>query len=213
VSERQPVDGAPRDAVLDEIEARAAQLRALIEQTPPTAQYEATSSVVEIRLPRRRHVLLAAGGLLIAAGVLLFVLLVAGVSLLGVLLLAPGLLLLALAIGWRPFYSLYLPGLALTGWGAGMIVDKALGSAFFLGLVGLGAGLVVAWLVRRVQAGWAHAWPLVTGLVLAGLGVLPGLAWSVVWHAWPLVLVGAGIVLVLVAVVPRRRAGGPPARR
>ena len=214
MSERRPVDGPPRDPVQDDIEARAAELRALIESTPPAVHYDATLNIVDLRLPRRRHVFLAAGGLLIAAGVLLFVLLVTGVSLLGVLLLAPGLLLLALAIGWRPFYSLYLPGLALTGWGAGMIVDKAIGSAFFLGLVGLGAGLIVAWIVRRVQAGWAHAWPVVAGLVLAGLGLLPGLAWSVVWHAWPLVLVAGGVVLVLVAVLPRRRrVGGPPARR
>ena len=218
MSEKGPDPGRgsvpPHDPALDDIEARAAALRALIERTPPTAHYDAAATVVELRLPRRRHVLLAAGGLLIAAGVLLFVLLVTGVSLLGVLLLAPGLLLLALAIGWRPFYSLYLPGFALAGWGAGMIVDKAIGSAFFLSLVGLGAGLVIAWIVRRLQVGWAHAWPLLTGLVLAGLGVLPGLAWSVVWHAWPLVLVAGGVVLVLVAVLPRRgRAGGPPARR
>ena len=87
-----------------------------------------------------------------------------GVSLLGVAIFAPGVLHLALAIGWRPFYSLYLPGLALTGWGVGMIVDRAIDSPMFLSAVGLGCGLALAWLIRRRQAGWAHLWPLVFGL-------------------------------------------------
>jgi hypothetical protein len=209
------------DPLHDEIEARAAELRALIAASPAPASsassrsYDQPASWLEIRAARRRRWLLAAGGLLMAAGVLLFVLIVTGVSLLGVMLLAPGVLLLALAIGWRPFYTLYLPGLALTGWGAGMIVDKAVGSPAYLSLVGLGCGLVLAWILRFRQAGWAHLWPLVCGIALAAIGLLAGFdrPWSLAWHAWPLAIIAVGLVFVVRAVLPARRVGGPPARR
>ncbi len=209
------------DPMHDEIEARAAELRALIAASPApgstssSGPYDTPASWLEIHESRRRRWLLAAGGLLMAAGALLFVLIVTGVSLLGVMLLAPGVLLLALAIGWRPFYTLYLPGLALTGWGAGMIVDKALSSPAYLSLVGLGCGLVLAWVLRRRQAGWAHLWPLIGGLALAAAGLLAGYhhPWSFAWHAWPLAIVAVGLIFVARAVLPARRVGGPPARR
>lgn len=207
------------DPLHDEIEARAAQLRALIAATPipgsSSPAYDTPPNWLELHETRRRRLLLAAGGVFVAAGALLFIVIVTGVSLLGVMIFAPGTLLLALAIGWRPFYALYLPGLTLTGWGAGMIVDKAVGSPAYLSLVGLGCGLVLAWLVRRRQVGWAHPWPLVGGVLLAALGLLAGFShpWSVAWHAWPLAIVAVGLVFVARALLPGRRAGGPPARR
>jgi hypothetical protein len=209
------------DPLHDEIEARAAELRALIAATPlplsasSSSPFDSPPSWLELHETRRRRMLLVAGGVLIAAGALLFVLIVTGVSLLGVMIFAPGALLLALAIGWRPFYALYLPGLALTGWGVGMIVDKAVGSPAYLSLVGLGCGLVLAWVVRRLQARWAHPWPLVGGVALAALGLLAGFdhPWSVAWHAWPLAIVVVGLAFVARALLPGRGAGAPPARR
>ncbi len=206
-----------RDPLEDELAARAAELRALFAATPDADRGPGAAapwSYLELRERRRRRWFLLAGGLLVAAGALLFVLIVSGISLLGVMILAPGVLLLAAAIGWRPFYFLYLPGLALTGWGGGMIVDRALHSPAYLSLVGLGLGLVIAWIVRRIQAGWAHRTPLVAGLLIGALGALAGLhhPWSVVWHGWPLVLVALGVVLVVRAVLPARKAGGPTAR-
>ena len=217
----KPGPGSPVAAPLDEeIEARAAELRALIAATPAPTSYGRPAGWLELHERRRRRYLLVAGGALMAAGALTFVLIMTGVSLLGVAIFAPGVLICALAIGWRPYYSLYLPGLALTGWGLGMIVDRAIGSPLFLSAVGLGCGLALAWLIRRIQAGWAHLWPLLFALFFAGSGVLAGFdhPWSLVWHAWPLLLVALGAGFVARAVLPRRRvsgppAGGPPARR
>ncbi len=211
--------GPPADPLADplaaEVEARAAGLRALIEAAPAQTKYGAPAGWIELRDHRRRRVLLAAGGLLMAAGALTFVLIIAGILLLGVAIFTPGVLLLALATGWRPFYWVYLPGLALAGTGLGMIADRAAGSPMILSAVGLGGGLVLAWLIRRVQVGWAHLWPLVFGLFFAGFGVLAGFdhPWSVVAHVWPLLLVVIGLVLVVRAVLPSRRVGTPPARR
>jgi hypothetical protein len=210
-----PVAEPPADPLAAEVEARAAGLRALIEAAPAQTEYGAPAGWIELRERRRRRVLLAAGGLLMAAGALTFVLIMTGISLLGVAIFTPGVLLLALATGWRPFYWVYLPGLALAGMGLGMIADRAVGSPMILSAVGLGGGLVLAWLIRRVQVGWAHLWPLVFGLFFAGFGVLAGFdhPWSVVAHVWPLLLVVIGLVLVVRAVLPSRRVGGPPARR
>ncbi len=217
------------DPLHDEIEARAAQLRALIAATPMTRSSSSSSSSssfssssfgsppgwLELHERRRRRLLLVAGGVLMAAGALLFVLIVTGVSLLGVMIFAPGALLLAVAIGWRPLYGLYLPGLALTGWGGGMIVDKAVGSPAHLSLVGLGCGLVLAWLVRRLRTGRARPWPLVAGAALAALGLLAGHdhPWSAAWHAWPLAVVALGLAFVARALLPGRRPGAPRMRR
>ena len=203
------------DPLVDEVEARAAELRALLRAAPAETTYGPAAGWLEIRERRRRRVLLAVGGLLMAAGALTFVLIMTGISLLGVAIFAPGVLLLALATGWRPFYWVYLPGLALAGMGLGMIADRAVDSPMFLSAVGLGCGLVLGWLIRRVQVGSAHLWPLVFGLFFAGFGVLAGFdhPWSVVAHVWPLLLVAVGLVFVIRAVLPNRRADGPPARR
>ncbi|HUK78649.1 MAG TPA: hypothetical protein VL117_13805 [Thermoleophilia bacterium] len=205
----------PADPLADEVEARAAELRALIKAAPMQTEYGPPAGWLELRERRRRRVLLAIGGLLMAAGALTFVLIMTGISLLGVAIFTPGVLLLALATGWRPFYWVYLPGFALAGMGLGMIADRAVGSPMILSAVGLGCGLTLAWLIRRVQVGWAHLWPLVFGVFFAGFGVLAGFdhPWSVVAHVWPLLLVVVGLIFVVRAVLPSRRAGEPPVRR
>ncbi len=195
----------------------AARLRALMRAAPAapaSPPQDRPPSLPELRERRPRRGALVAGGVLIAAGALTFVLLLGGVSSLSLAIFVPGVLLVALALGWRPVYVLYLAGLALAGWGAGAIVDRAIASPMFLSAVGLGCGLSFAWLIRRVQAGRAHLWPLVFGVFFAGLGVLAGFDHprEVAWHAWPLLLVAAGVALVLRAVLPQRRGVGRPPR-
>jgi hypothetical protein len=163
---------------------------------------------------RRRRWLLWSGTALIGIGLALFALIVTGVSLVGTALVVAGGVLLVLCFAWRPFYTFYLPGLALTGFGLGWLIDDATGSDMRLSVVGLGVGLMLAWLVRRIQAHWAHYWPLVTGAVLAALGVLAGVddRWSILWRGWPLLIVLVGVVFVVRALLSGRRGkGGPPA--
>ncbi len=101
-----------------EIEARAAELRALIAATPMprprTAGRRAGSSCASVAASatcssRRR--------LLIAAGALTFVLLMTGVSLLGVAIFAPGVLLSPWRSAGGRSTALYLPGLGPRGLG------------------------------------------------------------------------------------------------
>jgi hypothetical protein len=205
------------DAARERATARAARLRALMRAASPAPTIEQPGpapGALEHRERQRRRMALVAGGVLIAVGALTFVLLLGGVSSFGLAIFVPGVLLVALALGWRPVYALYLAGLALAGWGAGAIVDRTLASPMFLSAVGLGCGLGFAWLIRRVQAGRAHLWPLLFGVFFAGLGVLAGFDHprEVVWHAWPLLLVAAGAAFVLRAVLPTRRGVGRPPR-
>jgi hypothetical protein len=192
----------------------ATRLRALMRAVPPAPRQGQPPGVLESQERRRRRAALVVGGVLIAAGALTFVLLLGGVSSVSLAIFVPGVLLVALALGWRPVYALYLAGLGLAGWGAGAIVDRAIASPMFLSAVGLGCGLCFAWLVRRVQAGRAHLWPLLFGVFFAGIGVLAGFDHprEVAWHAWPLLLVAAGVAFVLRAVLPQRRGVGRPPR-
>jgi len=207
-----------QNAARDRAAARAARLRALMggarPASPPAPQPDAAPTVLELRERQRRRTWLVAGGVLIAVGALTFVLLLGGVPAFGLAVFVPGVLLVALALGWRPVYVLYLAGLGLAGWGAGAIVDRAIDSPMFLSAVGLGCGLCFAWLIRRIQAGRAHLWPLLFGVFFAGLGVLAGFDHprAVAWHAWPLLLVAAGVAFVLRAVLPSRRGVGRPPR-
>ena len=155
------------------------------------------------------------GFALIVLGAGLFVLIQTGVSVLGTIILVPGVLLLALAIVWHGFYVLVLPGCALTGWGIGMIVDKATGSDMRLSLVGLGLGLVAAYVVRRFQRRWPHWWPLVPAAVFIAWGILAGVhdKWHVVARGWPLAIVTLGVAVVVRVLWRGKKRGGLPARR
>jgi hypothetical protein len=201
----------------DRAAARAARLRTLMRTASP-ARPAVTPlgepGALEPRDRQRRRAALVIGGVLIAVGALTFVALLGGVSPLSLAIFASGVLLVTLALGWRPLYVLYLAGLGLAGWGAGAIVDRAIGSPMFLSAVGLGCGLCFAWLIRRAQAGRAHLWPLLFGVFFAGFGVLAGFNHprEVAWHAWPLLLVAAGVALVLRVLLPTRRGVGRPPR-
>jgi len=169
---------------------------------------------LETREQRRRRWQLAGGLALVLCGLGLFFLLESSVSGWGLLFLVPGALLLVACVAWRPYYALLLPGCALAGLGAGMIVDRALDSAMWLSWVGLGVGLLAAYAVRALQRQHPYWLPLAAGIAFIVAGALAGLdhPWQVVWHGWPLLIVVLGIAIVARVLVRGRRRSGPPAR-
>ena len=138
----------------------------------------------------------------VTGGVLASVGAVRGASASDLLILAIGVLLLVLAITWRGWYGLYLVGLALSGWGVGTVLDNIFHPAVLLGLIGLGCGLVGAFLLRRRQVDSPRPWPLAGGIMLANLGLLTAISdpWAVFWLGWPLLIAEAAAVLGLLVV-------------
>jgi len=174
----------------------------------------------ELTDERRRRRYLLGGVAVTSLGLGLFVVIATGLSLWGTLFLVPAVLLLVLAAAWKPFYWLYLPGFALLGLGLGWIVDSALTPELdvWLSWIGLGAGLLVAYVIRRLQGRHAHWLAPAGGVTAIAVGLLAGVddPWQIVWKGWPLVLVAIGLALVTRALLMGRRQrgrGGPPAVR
>ena len=181
---------------------------------PPPLTY------LELSEERRRRRYLLGGVAVTSLGLGLFVVIATGLSFWGTLFLVPAVLLLVLAAAWRPFYWLYLPGFALLGLGLGWIVDSALTPEpdVWLSWIALGAGLLVAYVIRRLQGRHAHWLAPAGGATAIAVGLLAGVddPWQIVWKGWPLVLVAIGLALVTRALLMGRRKrgrGGPPAVR
>jgi len=181
---------------------------------PPPLTY------LELVEERRRRRYLLGGVAVTSLGLGLFVVIATGLSFWGTLFLVPAVLLLVLASAWRPYYWLYLPGFALLGLGMGWIVDSALTPApdVWLSWIGLGVGLLTAYVVRRLQGRYAHWLAPVGGATAIAVGLLAGVddPWQIVWKGWPLILVGIGLALVARALLMGRRKrgrSGPPAVR
>jgi hypothetical protein len=179
-------------------------------------------SYLELLDERRRRRYLLGGVAVTSLGLALFVVIVTGLSFWGTVFLIPGALLLALALIWRPYYWIYLPGLALTGFAIGWIVDASLSPSpdVWLSWIGLGLGLLAAFVLRRVGQGRRGHWfPPVLGVTVVAVGLFAGVddRWQILWKGWPLLVVAAGLGLVARALLMDRRTrggpGGPPAVR
>jgi hypothetical protein len=166
--------------------------------------------------PRRPHrgttTDIAVGFVLIAVGIMFFAA-QAIPDAERLILLAIGLVLLALFVAFRE-YGLLIPAGIVTGLGLGLFLSETYGGdeqggviVFFLGL-----GFIAIWvgslLLRMAEHHW---WPLIPGGILATVGA--GLLASerdvplggAIATAWPIGLVVAGILLVAQVGSGRRR--------
>lgn len=176
---------------------------------------------LELHAERRRRTYLLAGIGVTSLGLALFLVIVTGISFWGTVFLIPGALLLTMALVWKSYYWIYLPGFALTGFGIGWIVDDSLSPSpdVWLSWIGLGLGLLVAYLLRRGQGRHGHWFPPALGVTVAAVGLFAGVddRWQILWKGWPLLIVAAGLGLVARALLMGRGMtagpGGPPAVR
>jgi hypothetical protein len=103
------------------------------------------------------------------------------------------------AFAYQRQYGFLVPGGILTGLGLGIAVQSVTGQD--LVVLGLGLGFLAVWALDAAVTRTSNWWPLIPGgvLVLVGLATLvPSLA-LVLARMWPLLLIAAGIVLVLVS--------------
>jgi hypothetical protein len=133
------------------------------------------------------------------------------------ILLGIGLVLLVLfAVSRNP--GTLIGGGIVTGLGAGVVIaantEGDIGGAAVL--FGLGLGFVGVWLVGTLmRLPEIRFWPLIPGAILIAIGfvVLAGTeAAQVLEWLWPVMLIGLGVVVILVAVLGRGRGspgGGP----
>ena len=124
-------------------------------------------------------------------------------------------LLLLFAVSRNP--GTLIGGGIVTGLGAGVLVaanttGDIAGAAV---LFGLGLGFVGVWLVGTLlRIPETKVWPLIPGAILVVIGFVvlagPEAAEALSW-LWPVALVGAGVVVIVAALVGRGRGpgGGP----
>ena len=109
-------------------------------------------------------------------------------------------------------YGFLVPAGIVTGVGAGIVLamedQGRVGGGLFLVSLGLGfIGIVVLGALFRLREN--HPWPLVPGGILCAIGLitLAGTRYGdVARYAWPVVLIGLGVLFVLRGVLRRPRA-------
>jgi hypothetical protein len=120
-----------------------------------------------------------------------------------------------LAYGFTREYGFLVPGGIMAGLGLGIVWETNVGSAGGSVVLGLGLGFlaifVVDLLMKHTDAPW---WPLIPGGILATIGLLiesgeEGVLADLTW-LWPVLLIGAGVVLLLTQLTHRRGARPSP---
>ncbi len=107
-------------------------------------------------------------------------------------------------------YGLLIPGCILTGLAIGDIGEKTLTGFDDFGVLGLGIGFLLIYLIDLVYRKRNIWWPLLPGgvLVLIGLASASGQMAELVNLLWPILLILVG-VLVLFGILGRRGKQGP----
>jgi hypothetical protein len=108
-------------------------------------------------------------------------------------------------------YGFLVPGGIVTGVGVGIVMamedQGRVGGGLFLVSLGLGfIGIVILGALFRLREN--HPWPLVPGGILCTIGLitLAGTRYGdVARYAWPIVLIGLGVLFVLRGVLRRPR--------
>lgn len=138
-----------------------------------------------------------AGAVLIAIGVMLFIIQYASGVAYSILFLAGGAVFL-FAYFNKPNYGLLIPGCIMLGIGAGHLGEQAMIPVDNMGAVGLGLGFVAIYVIDRKFRGKTHWWPLIPGLILFvnGLGSGYDDFSRLISRSWPIVLIIVGLLFL-----------------
>lgn len=149
------------------------------------------------------------GGLLIAIGLLLFVLQFVTGPTVSILFLLGG---AGFVVAYfnRKRYGYLVPGCILIGIGIGNLGEQSSIPIQNMSSIGLGIGFLGIYVVDRLYRGQTAWWPLVPGLILAGVGLLTGhVDFSrLISKGWPLILVVFGILFLTGTLGTKRSHGG-----
>ena len=107
---------------------------------------------------------------------------------------------------WQRRYRLMVPAGVLMGLGVGRLFDENLASFAEGSQLGLGLGFLAIYLVPLLYQRKSHWWPLIPGgvLILSAFESTENIARYLFDH-WPLALVAAGALLVVLGWIDRER--------
>jgi hypothetical protein len=142
------------------------------------------------RDPRR-----VTGAVLIAVGLVLFILQMTTGITVSLMLLVGGIAFLAAYFN-KKSYGLLMPGCILIGIGLGRLDDEYIGFFRDPTFVWLGIGFLAIFVIDRFHRGAAGWWPLIPGCILLFMGLEPGgmSIGELFSKGWPLALIIIGIL-------------------
>ena len=155
------------------------------------------------------------GVVLVAVGLLLFILQVATGITVSLMLLVAGIAFLAAYFNKRA-YGLLIPGCILIGMSLGRLGEEYVDFIHDPSFVGLGIGFLAIFVVDRFYRGATGWWPLIPGFILLFMGLETGgmNIGELLSKGWPLALVILGILYLTGKIGSRggddrNGAGGP----
>ena len=138
-----------------------------------------------------------AGTVLIAIGVMLFIIQYASGVTYSILFLAGGTIFLVAYFNKRT-YGLLIPGCIMLGIGVGHLGEQAMIPVDDMSAVGMGIGFVAIYVIDRKFRGKTHWWPLIPGLILFvnGLGSGYDDFSRFISRSWPIALIIIGLLFL-----------------